>query len=363
MKNRQAVLDLLDRGLAKLAEVKPKAGDATSAARLREGKEKVRTAKAKVAEEPADEPAPPPPPPVEPGAAPIYIGAYIKEGRTGSTVPWNGNYWTAFEQLSGCDMAIIHFGMKWGQFFPDTLGLCAARGSVPFLDVGPPGPLQEILDGKQDAAIKQMGEAFRAYGKPVLFRPMWEGNGPWFSWGRDPLYAAAWRYMHARIAPLAPNVSWVYCPNAIYDTASREALVSMYPGDGYVDWLGFDGYNWGTNPAKPDRWRSPQEVIAPTYDVLTELAPSKPIIIGEMASSEHGGSKADWITGLFDVLPGYPRIRAFCWFSWEIEENGGWMDWPPTTSPAAAAAWKAKLAGPYCRAAPNATTGGKLIVP
>ena len=33
-------------------------------------------------------------------------------------------------------------------------------------------------------------------------------------------------------------------------------LASFYPGDAYVDWTGLDGYNWGTNPAKPDRWRS-----------------------------------------------------------------------------------------------------------
>ena len=362
MKQRRAVLDLLDRGLAKLAEVKPR--DSVSSTRLRESKEKVRAARGLVVEEEPEDAAPLPPPSDPAAPMPIYVGAYIKEGREGSTVPWNGTYWTAFEDFSGCEMAIIHFGMKWGQLYSSTLALCAARGSVPLLDIQPPSSLREILEGKQDAAIRQMAEALGDYGKPTLLRPMWESNGTWYSWGRSPDYVAAWRYLHDRIAPTAPNVSWVYCPNAVWDTASKDALVSMYPGDDYVDWVGFDSYNWGTNPAKPDRWRSPDEVLGPTYAALRTLAPAKPILIGETASSEYGGSKADWITAMFKALPNYPAIRAFCWFSWEIYENGGWMDWPPTTSSTAAAAWKAALASDYFRAVPNANAAGqKFAVP
>ena len=43
-------------------------------------------------------------------------------------------------------------------------------------------------------------------------------------------------------------------------------LASLYPGDEYVDWTGLDGYNWGTNPAKPDGWTSFDQLFSSTYD-------------------------------------------------------------------------------------------------
>ena len=56
-------------------------------------------------------------------------------------------------------------------------------------------------------------------------------------------------------------------------------LAPLYPGDEYVDWTGLDGYNWGTNPARPDRWRSFDDLFRSTYDQITEtIAPSKPLI-------------------------------------------------------------------------------------
>ena len=40
---------------------------------------------------------------------------------------------------------------------------------------------------------------------------------------------------------------WVFCPNV--DSVPGDAWnqwSNYYPGDAYVDWMGFDGYNWGT---------------------------------------------------------------------------------------------------------------------
>ena len=37
-------------------------------------------------------------------------------------------------------------------------------------------------------------------------------------------------------------------------------------------------------------------MLGPTYDAIQAIAPSKPLLIGETASTEKSGSKADWIT-------------------------------------------------------------------
>ena len=110
------------------------------------------------------------------------------------------------------------------------------------------------------------------------------------------------------------------------------ALASIRASD-YVEWTCLDGYNSGTNPAKRDRWRSFDQLYRRSYDeVVNEIAPGKPMVLGEIASTEQGGSKAQWIADMLRALPtGYPKVRGLVWF--DKFENG--MDWPIETSPSA----------------------------
>jgi hypothetical protein len=119
-------------------------------------------------------------------------------------------------------------------------------------------------------------------------------------------------------------------------------LHRVYPGDAYVDWTCLDGYNWGTNPVKPDRWRSFDQLYRSTYnEIVGTIAPSKPMIVGEMASTEFGGSKAAWIRDALAKVPAeYPRIRGLLWF--EKFDDG--MDWPIETSSGAIEAFAAGIA-------------------
>ena len=65
------------------------------------------------------------------------------------------------------------------------------------------------------------------------------------------------------------------------------------PGDEYVDWVGIDGYNFGTAKSGMS-WRSFNETFKGTYDIVTGLT-SRPVMIGETGSTESGGDKAAWI--------------------------------------------------------------------
>jgi hypothetical protein len=112
----------------------------------------------------------------------------------------------------------------------------------------------------------------------------------------------------------------VWCPNIVgpYSTA----MAGLYPGDDYVDWTCMDGYNWGFD--RGNEWLSFNQVFSgspnygnhDTYQELLALAPYKPIMIGETASSEQGGSKADWIQDMLELqLPvNYSAVKAFVWF-------------------------------------------------
>lgn len=169
-------------------------------------------------------------------------------------------------------------------------------------------------------------------------------NGSWFPWGagvngnQPGEFVTAWRHVHDIFASVgASNATWVWCPYV----NQTDTYTSIYPGDAYVDWTCLDAYNWGTNPAANHGWSSFEHLYAHAYATITEaLAPSKPMVIGETAASEYGGSKAAWIDEMFEALPSrYPQVRGLLWF--ENPDSG--MDWPLESSESAVEAFAAGI--------------------
>ena len=125
----------------------------------------------------------------------------------------------------------------------------------------------------------------------------------------------------------ATNVRWVWSPYV--SCGSSTAFGKVYPGDGYVDWVALDGYNWGTSQ-RWSSWQSMAQIFAKSYDAVTRLAPRKPFMIAEVASAEAGGNKAAWISTAFNkTIPDrMPKTRAIIWFSsnketdWRIDSSG-----------------------------------------
>lgn len=227
-----------------------------------------------------------------------------------------------------------------------------ARGAVPLVTwepwawgggVSQPAySLDRISAGDFDAHIAQWGQALAAWGYPVQLRFAHEMNGDWYPWaesvnGNQPGdYAQAWRHVHDVVeAQGASNVSWVWSPNVPYWGSTD--LAGLYPGDGYVDIVALDGYNWGTS-ASWSGWISPQDLFAPGIAELRDLAPGLPILIAETASSEAGGDKAAWNTQLISYLNAQPDVMGFVWFHIQKE-----ADWRINSSAASATAFKNAL--------------------
>ena len=58
---------------------------------------------------------------------------------------------------------------------------------------------------------------------------------------------------------------------------------------------------------------------------MKKVAPRKPMMLGEFATSSFGGHKAAWLKKMFELLPRrYPRIRALVYFN--TVDRG--VDWP-----------------------------------
>ena len=200
-----------------------------------------------------------------------------------------------------------------------------------------------VIAGDHDAYLRQWGSELAAWGDPVYLRYAHEMNGDWYPWAEGVdgngagSYAAAWRHVHDVVAAQgAANVRWVWTPNVPY-TGSTD-LAGLYPGDAYVDVVGLDGYNWGTG-VTGHSWVQPADLFGPGLERLRGIAPGKPIIVAETASSEVGGSKARWDQDLVAYLQAQPDVQAFVWFDMDKE-----ADWRIGSSASSATALRDALA-------------------
>lgn len=234
-----------------------------------------------------------------------------------------------YTRLVGGSPSIIVWYQTFGEellSFP-VLREVDQRGAVPLVtwepwrgdgESDPSFRLRDIARGDHDDYLVRSARSAALWRKRIMVRFAHEMNGDWYAWGRGVNgnsaadYRAAWRRV-VRIFRRegATNVTWVWSPNI--DTG-RYPFEDLYPGDAFVDWVALDGYNQRSHD--PDgRWRSFSQLFGASYDRLADLT-SKPMMIGETASEEEGGSKADWITeGLRETIPRrLPRIRAVVWF-------------------------------------------------
>ena len=262
---------------------------------------------------------------------------------------------TTFENDAKKKVSIVMWYQGWGltdgtqNFQTSWMDNIRNHGSIPmvtwepWLYTDPAGTnqpqyqLSKIISGTFDLYITKWADDSKAWGHPYFLRFAPEMNGNWFPWseqvnGNQPgEYVLAWRHVHDIFTTEGvTSVTWVWSPNVEYPGSTP--LEGLYPGDEYVDWLGIDGYNWGTVP-HPDvtGWETFSEVFTQTYTHITALS-TKPLMVAETASTEQGGCKANWITDAYStqIPSNFEKIKAIIWFN-ENKET----DWRIESSPAA----------------------------
>lgn len=340
-------------------------------------------------------PALPPEPPAEPSAVPDYYwGAWVDGNPSLEDVSARER----FERSAGKPLSILEAYSPWAkcssgnacppnQAFPAALfEKVRAYGAIPMYSWAseangspeePEYQLADILSGKYDGYIEQWAKEAKAWGHPFFLRFDWEMNGSFFPWGanvngnKEGEYVSAWQHVHDIFARVGvTNATWLWCPFA-NPGGNLPATTGFYPGDAYVDWTGIDGYNRGdTSPGS--HWRTFSQVFGADYAAITSLAPSKPMLLPEVASAETGGpegglSKATWIRQMFAELPtAFPDIRGFLWFDHDENDPQTGMPhgWPIESSAAATEAFAAGIADPrYLSKSLGALPDGPVPVP
>lgn len=202
--------------------------------------------------------------------------------------------------------------------------------------------LARITAGDFDAYITSWARDIKAWGHWLRIRFAHEMNGNWYPWAegvngnRSGDYVKAWWHVRSIFDRLGvTNVGWVWCPQAPYP--GTVPLPGLFPGDGGVNEVALDGYNWHVQPTDP--WTPFASVFGPGINQLAALS-KQPVSIGETGCPETGGDKATWITGMWQTLAGWPQVRGLLWFDFQKE-----ADWRINSSPASLAAFQAGLPG------------------
>lgn len=250
--------------------------------------------------------------------------------------------WTVWSDWGGPDAA-----------FPTALmqGL-RDRGITPIVIWQPVDPsninspayrYRRIVNGAHDAYIREWAQAADDFGGTVVLRFAHEMDGFWFPWGMGRFdntparFKAAWRHIWNIVrgpgGAGATNVKFLWSPTS--PASDRPSFASLYPGDGYVDYVGFTSFNWNRRGIP---WKSMVSLYTSSMTALGKIT-KKPVIVAETGSTSKGGDKAAWIrTGYPAVYSKWKRIRSIIYFNVDMPTQN--RDWRLTTPMSAMDAYR-----------------------
>lgn len=235
---------------------------------------------------------------------------------------------------------------------PFELSRLTEAAGVPFLTVQPKNLGSEVeqkswslastIAGKHDAIFQSLAHTIIEYGDLVVIRYAPEMNGNWSPWaagvnGNTPeQYTKAWQHVVQLFRKAgATNVLWLWAPN-IARGATVKGIKQFWPGDRYVDVVGFTGYGVGSSVYGFETEAG--QTFDPTMKMLARIT-KKPVILAE--TGVNGQHKSEWIRSLGPWLRERPHVLGLIW----TDEKPPYAsaDWRFTETPQALRAFKNSL--------------------
>ncbi len=259
----------------------------------------------------------------QPGPACLW-GAFLADRPTGEAIERSA-------ADHGKSPAIVLIFVGWGQF-PDEASVrdIYAAGSIPLVTWEPwyadekrGIDVDEVTSGRDDDYIREFARRLKKGGGPVLLRFAHEMNGDWYPWSAHTIGAERYRRLFIHVWEVfdqvpGEKVRWIFSINA-ENVPAQNTYEPCYPGDSFVDYIGLDGYNWGS--VRPwSRWKSFQEIFSPVYHEVVKCF-RKPVMITEFSSTSQGGDKAVWIEGALGTVRHMPQLKAVVLFDHDKETD------------------------------------------
>jgi beta-mannanase len=172
-----------------------------------------------------------------------------------------------------------------------------------------------MVAGKHDAKLREIAGTIVEYGDLVVIRYAPEMNGDWSPWaagvnGNTPAqYVKAWQHVVSLFRKAgATNVLWLWAPN-IARGATVKGISQFWPGDNWVDLVGFTGYGVGSSVYGFES--SAGQTYNATMKLLSPYLKKNPAILAETGVG--GSNKTEWITSLGPWLRAHPNVLGLVW--------------------------------------------------
>jgi beta-mannanase len=274
-------------------------------------------------------------------------------GVNGKLVPGAGALWGSSSVTDGLESAlgrrfdISHTYHDWDDQFPDGGELArSSRGTTLFINWTPRYfgtsrivQWSSIANGSQDAQINATASRLKAYGKPMFLAFHTEPEPDVGQYGSAASFTAAWRHIHDVFrAKGVNNVVWVW---NVTGSSGWYSLYKggLYPGDAYVDWIGWDPYNWYT--CHNNGWISFGDKVSTGYRwFMANGFGDKPFMLSEYGTRDMPGdpsAKAEWFRGIVPALAKLPNLKAVVYFNNGTANPG--CDWRISTTAQAQSAF------------------------
>ncbi|WP_405248023.1 glycoside hydrolase family 26 protein [Cellulophaga sp. Asnod2-G02] len=161
---------------------------------------------------------------------------------------------------------------------------------------------EKIADGTHDQYTYKLAEFLKSLGKrPVFLRIAYEFDGePWNHYDKEQTLKAYKRMVDILRKEGVTNTAYVWQSTG-FMSQTQEELESWYPGDAYVDWLGFSFFN---------RWED-QKMIAFAREK------GKPVFIAE-ASPTISGKDAKATGNTIETKLSNPTQAEEAWQKWFV---------------------------------------------
>ena len=184
----------------------------------------------------------------------------------------------------------------------------------------------QILNGSLDTYIAAEADRIKQLPTKLFLDFQHEADGAAAQrLGTDAQFAASYRHVEDIFrAHHVTNVVWAWVVAGFRATQPGATAVyaALYPGDSYVDWIGWDPYNNSSS-----HWRSPDQTFAAFNTFLDTgflgaAATAKPRMLGEygsIADPANPSRRGLWMAAIPSALESLPRIRAVEYF-----DSGSW---------------------------------------
>ncbi|KAB1144279.1 hypothetical protein F7R91_22460 [Streptomyces luteolifulvus] len=181
---------------------------------------------------------------------------------------------------------------------------------------------KQIAAGDLDASVIDVqARRVKAYGKKVFLSFDLEMDTRTPASGTPEDYVRAYRHIHDRFRELGvDNVVWTWIITGYLDHA--DLFTRLYPGDDYVDWIGYNQYNYYR--CHNADWLSFRQTQTATHDwIRAHLSDDKPLMLSEFGTANDPSRperQAGWYAQVPRVLKSLDGVKAA--LQWNYRDPG-----------------------------------------